>query len=145
VSAERAAGASTAIAVCNKAAQEQAARYSEYQLQTLREQTDVQVKATAAVASASAAALGARQSARRLQQRIDALVSASTHSPPSSSSSTSAPDTVVLFADVLKQSTAVSRQLAEYADQARISWQACESSYQSLNPQANDHAGQGKN
>lgn len=105
----------------------------------------MQIKATTDVANSRAAALDAVQSSKRLQQRIDALVSQAAHSASSPTPSTPTSDSVGLLADVLRRSSERSRLLADYADQARIAGLACEASYDALNPDPKDYANKSKN
>ena len=107
-------------------AKEQAVQLAQKEASDEAERKLTQARADAAIADAASG---------RLQQRVATLIvqaRAAAANPVAAASSTPAADPINLLADVLKRSDAVSGQLADYADQARIAGEACVAAYDAL-------------
>lgn len=120
--------------VAEQIQQAEAAARSEEQRRTAKIQ-EAQDAAYQARLAAEADARAARASADRLRQRaaeLAASCSARDPSPAASSPAASAPGDVL--ADMSVRLEEAGRELARYADEARIAGQLCERSYRALTP-----------
>ncbi len=89
-------------------------------------------QSAAELAQARADADSADAAADRLQRQLSQIERRAGDYSASVGISPSGDNTVLLLADVFRQSLNLNRQLAAYADRARIAGQACERQYDSL-------------
>lgn len=89
-------------------------------------------QSAAELAQARADADSADAAADRLQRQLNQIERRAGDYSSAVGISPSGDNTVLLLADVFRQSLNLNRQLAAYADRARIAGQACERQYDSL-------------
>ena len=106
---------------------QQQARAKERQWQDSLEETRNDAKQSIEVATADAAA--ATATADSLQQQVDRLARRPARCPAVTGGSEAADPAGLLLADLLERINSRARELAAYADRARIAGVACEKSY----------------
>ena len=109
------------------AAAQQQARAKERQWQDSLEETRNDAQQSIEVATADAAAAAA--TADSLQQQVDRLARRPARCPAAAGGSEAADPAGLLLADLLERINSRARELAAYADRARIAGVACEKSY----------------
>ena len=98
------------------------------------EQRKIADDATKKADSARADAVAANDAASRLRQRVAELLAASRtgKDPKPAGASETADPAANMLGELFLRSVETNRQLAEYADQARIAGEMCERAYESL-------------
>lgn len=113
-----------------KTAQEKA--NSDARLANEAEKTKLERQHAAELAAVNADAAAAGKSADRLRRQLDEVRRLAANYSGTVGVSTAGGDTVVVLSNLLEKSVERNRQLADYADRARIAGQLCERQYDSL-------------